>query len=61
MGRERGTDGGQERCIPVFGGKPDGKRPLVRLRCRCEDNIKMDLQHVGWGTDWTDLAQFRDR
>jgi hypothetical protein len=26
-----------------------------------EDNIKMDLQAVGWGMDWTDLAQDRDR
>jgi len=28
-------------------GKPEGKRPLVRPRCRSEDNIKMDLQEVG--------------
>ena len=43
-------------------GKPDGKRPLGRLRHRCEDNIKMDLQEVGWrGMDWIDLAQDRDR
>jgi hypothetical protein len=27
-----------------------------------EDNIKMDLQEVGWETmDWTELAQDRDR
>ena len=27
-----------------------------------EDNIKMDLQEVGWGDmDWIDLAQDRDR
>jgi hypothetical protein len=25
------------------------------------DNIKMDLQEVGWGMDWTELAQDRDR
>jgi hypothetical protein len=30
-------------------GKPDGKRPLGRPRCRWEDNIKMDLQEVGCG------------
>jgi hypothetical protein len=26
------------------------------------DNIKMDLQEVGWGgMDWTDVAQDRER
>jgi len=29
-------------------GKPEGKRPLGRPRRRW-DNIKMDLQDVGWG------------
>jgi hypothetical protein len=24
-----------------------------------EDNIKMDLQEVGWGMNWTDLTQKR--
>jgi hypothetical protein len=43
-------------------GRPEGKRSLVRPRRRCEDNIKIDLQEVGCGdTDWTDLAQDRDR
>jgi hypothetical protein len=28
----------------VLVGKPEGKRPLGRLGCRLEDNIKMDLQ-----------------
>ena len=45
----------------VLVGKPEGKRPLRRPRCRCEDNIKMDLQEVGGGGDWMDLAQDRDR
>jgi hypothetical protein len=30
-------------------GKPEGKRPLGRLRRRWGDNIKMDLQVVGCG------------
>jgi hypothetical protein len=30
-------------------GKPEGKGRLGRPRCRWEDNIKMDLQEVGWG------------
>ena len=30
-------------------------------RRRWEDNIKMDLTEVGWGVDWIDFAQDRDR
>ena len=46
----------------VLMGKPEGKRTLGRPRCRWEDNIKMDLQEVGFGvTDWIALAQDRDR
>ena len=29
--------------------KPKGKGPLRRPRHRWEDNIKVDLQEVGWG------------
>ena len=42
----------------VLMGKPEGKRPLARPRCRWEDNIKMDLHEVGcdvrvWtGSSW---------
>ena len=35
-------------------GKPEGKRPFERPRCRWKDNIKMDLHEVGWG-EWTGL------
>ena len=43
-------------------GKPGGKRPLGRPRCRWEDNIKMDIQKVGENFgDWMELAQDRDR
>jgi len=42
-------------------GKPEGKRPLRRLRRRWEDNINMDLQEMGRGMGWIDLAQDRDR
>jgi hypothetical protein len=42
-------------------GKPEGKRPLGRLRRRWEDNIKMDLQELGCGSmDWIELARYRD-
>jgi hypothetical protein len=42
--------------------KPDGKRPLGRPRLRLEDNIKMDLQDLGWrGVYWIAVAQDRTR
>jgi len=45
----------------VLVGKPGGKRPLERTRCRWENNIKMDLQKVGCGDiNWIELAQERD-
>jgi hypothetical protein len=39
-------------------GKPEGKRPLGRPRCRWADNIRMDLGEVGWDdVDWIGLEQ----
>jgi hypothetical protein len=39
-------------------GRPEGKRPLVRPRRRCEDNIKMDLREIGTdGSNWIQVAQ----
>jgi hypothetical protein len=41
--------------------KPQGKRQLLRPRCRWEDNIKMDLQELGCDDmDWIDVAQVAD-
>jgi hypothetical protein len=41
-------------------GKPEGKRPLGRPRCRWVVDMKMDLVEIGWGgVDWIDLAQDR--
>jgi hypothetical protein len=31
----------------ILVGKPEGKRPLGRPRCRRMDNIKMDLREIG--------------
>jgi len=46
----------------VLVGKPEGKSTLGRPRLRWEDNIKMDLQEVGYGgVEWIELAQNRDR
>jgi hypothetical protein len=42
MGERRGV-------YRVLVGKPEGKRPLGRPRRRWEENIKMDLEEVGWG------------
>ena len=40
--------------------KPERKRPLVRPRCKWLDNIKNDLQEVGYeGTDWIDVSEDR--
>ena len=46
----------------VLVGILDVTRTLGRTRGRWEDNIKMDLQEVGWGTkDWTEVVQNRDK
>jgi hypothetical protein len=43
-------------------GRPEGKRPLGRLRCRWDDNIEMDLEEVCCGgMDLIGLTQDRDR
>jgi hypothetical protein len=34
----------------VLVGKPEGNRSLGRIKCRREDNIKMDLREIGWGS-----------
>jgi hypothetical protein len=44
----------------VLVGRPEGRRPLGRPRCRWEDNIKTDLQEVGWGA-WTGLIWLKIR
>ena len=46
----------------VLVGKPEGKRPLGRQRCRWEDNIKMYLREMGCDPgEWIDLAADRDQ
>jgi hypothetical protein len=43
-------------------GKPEGKRPPGRPRHRWVDNIRMDLEGMGWGdVDWIGLAQDGNR
>jgi hypothetical protein len=52
---------GKGKCTyRVFVGKPEGKRSLGRHRSVWEDNVKMDLQEVGWeGGPWTGLILLR--
>jgi len=38
---------GDEKCIKHFDRKTQEKRPLEKLRCRCEDNIRMDMKEIG--------------
>jgi hypothetical protein len=54
---------GEDRKVyKVFVGKPEGKRPLGRLKRRWEDGIRMDLGEICLGgVDWIPLAQDRDR
>ena len=54
---------GEERQVyRVLMGKPEGKRSLGGPGRRWVDNIRMDLQEVGFGyMDWIGLAQDRDR
>jgi hypothetical protein len=51
----------ERKVYKVLVGKPEGKRPLGRTRCRW-DGIRMDLREIGWGgVDWIRLAQQMDR
>jgi hypothetical protein len=61
MGRVFSMYGERRDAYRVLVGKPEGRRPLGSPRRRWEDNIKMYLRAVGWGMDWFDLAQDRDR
>jgi hypothetical protein len=53
MGEACSLDGGGRGVYGVLVEKSKGRRPLGRHRRRWEDNIKMNLQEVGYGV-WTD-------
>jgi hypothetical protein len=44
----------------ILVGNPEGKRPLGRPRRRWEDNIRIDLREIGWGSiGWIDMAKVK--
>jgi hypothetical protein len=43
----------ERRVYKVFGGKPEGKRPLERPRHRCEGGISIYLGEIGWRGVWS--------
>jgi hypothetical protein len=46
----------------ILVGKPEGKRPLGRLRLRWVDNMKIYLRELGWDSmNWIDLAEDGDQ
>jgi hypothetical protein len=54
--------GAKRYAYRILVGKPEGKRPLARPRCKWVHNIKMDLREIGWSVmEWIDVAQDRDQ
>jgi hypothetical protein len=50
---------GEDRVVySILIGRPEGKRPLGRPRCRREANIRKDFRETGIdGVNWIRLAQ----
>jgi hypothetical protein len=45
----------------ILDGKPEGKIPCRRSRCRWKDNTRTDLREIrSEGVDWFHMAQRRD-
>jgi hypothetical protein len=54
--------GEKRNMYSLLAGKPEGKRPPGKLRCKGIDNIKMDLLLIGLSAvDWIGLAWDRYR
>ena len=54
--------GARRHASRVLTGRSEGKRPLGKPSSKCKDNIKMNLQEVGWiSMDWIGLAEDMDR
>jgi len=54
IGEACSTYGGEGDACRIFVGKPEGKRPLGRPRCRWESDIKIRLKEMGSGA-WAGL------
>jgi hypothetical protein len=53
--------GEMKNAYTIFVGEPEERKSLGRLRCRWENNIKIDLREIGFGgMDWIHLPQDRD-
>jgi hypothetical protein len=62
MVRACSTNGEKKNTYSILVGKPEGRRPLGRPRCRWMDNIKIDPREARWdGVDWIHLAQDKDQ
>ena len=62
MGGECGMQWENRNAFRVLVGKLERKRALARDARKLEDNIKMELQEIGWqGSKWLDLAHGRDK
>jgi hypothetical protein len=48
--------GAQRVAYRILVGRPERRQPLGRPWHRWEDNIKLDLQEVGWGMNWIEVA-----
>jgi predicted small integral membrane protein len=54
--------GEMRNAYEILVGKPDGRRPLDRLRHKREDNIETDLKEIDYEVmNWIHLAQDRDQ
>jgi hypothetical protein len=49
---------GEMNSYRILVGKPEGKRPLGRLRCKVVNNIKIDFRDIGWVV-WIELIWLR--
>ena len=58
LGGQVACNGKRRGAYRVLDGKPEGKRLLRRPRHIWKDNIKMDLQEVGWKA-WTGMIWLR--